>query len=253
MSRQIIKGNPGFKRDFDLKQDHLKIAEFFSRTIQGEGISTGVPAAFLRLKDCTLNCIWCDSTEVWREGNPYTYDEIYKLMEENELIEDLKNNTHLVLTGGSPLKQQKSLVKFLKGFIKKYGFKPYIEVENEAVLMIESDFSDLVDQWNNSPKLKNSLQKDKIRYKPDVLINTSKMNNSWFKFVISDISDWEEIKRDFLDSNLIEKNQIILMPEGDNNNKLNQTRAFVADLCAEEGIRMSDRLHVTIWDQKTGV
>lgn len=253
MSLQIITSNPDSKRDFDLKQDHLKISEFFSKTIQGEGVSVGIPAAFLRLKDCTLNCVWCDTTEVWRFGNPYTYDEIFSLMESSDLVEDLRKGHHLVITGGSPLKQQKSLINFLKLFIKKYNFKPYIEVENETVLRIEPEFADLVDQWNNSPKLSNSNMKDKIRYKPDIISHTSKMNNSWFKFVISSPEDWDELNRDFIKTNLIRRDQIILMPEGDNQNRLKETREFVANLSVKENIRFSDRLHVTIWDKKTGV
>ena len=253
MSLQIITSNPDSKRDFDLKQDHLKISEFFSKTIQGEGVSVGIPAAFLRLKDCTLNCVWCDTTEVWRFGNPYTYEEIFSLMESSELVEDLRKGHHLVITGGSPLKQQKSLIKFINLFIENYGFKPYIEVENETVLRIEPEFAELVNQWNNSPKLANSNMKEKIRYKPDVVSHTSKMNNSWFKFVISTPSDWEELKRDFIEPNLINRNQIILMPEGDNQPRLKETREFVAELAVNENLRFSDRLHVTIWDKKVGV
>ena len=174
-------------------------------------------------------------------------------MESSDLVEDLRKGHHLVITGGSPLKQQTSLIKFLNLFIEKYGFKPYIEVENETVLRIEPEFADLVDQWNNSPKLSNSNMKGKIRYKPDVIAHTSKMNNSWFKFVISSPSDWDELKRDFIEPNLISRDQIILMPEGYNQPRLKETREIVAKLAVNENLRFSDRLHVTIWDKKTGV
>ena len=48
MARSIIEGNPIEKRtvEGDYK---INVAEFFSITIQGERVSTGYPAAFLRV------------------------------------------------------------------------------------------------------------------------------------------------------------------------------------------------------------
>ena len=89
------------------------------------------------------------------------------------------------------------------------------------------------------------------RIKPVCLKQLNSFENSWFKFVISSKSDWEEIKIDYLP--YIDKNKIILMPEGDTQEKLNEKRIFVADLAIENGVRFSDRLHVTIWNKKTGV
>ena len=50
---------------------NLVVSEKFY-SIQGEGISTGVPAVFLRLAGCNILCKgkgWiCDSIEVWKKG-----------------------------------------------------------------------------------------------------------------------------------------------------------------------------------------
>lgn len=252
MARSIIEGNPIEKRtvEGDYK---INVAEFFSRTIQGEGVSTGYPAAFLRVKDCSLNCVWCDSTEVWRKGNPYTYEELYKLMEENELIEDLKKGHHLVLTGGSPLRQQKQLAQFLALFQIRYNFVPFIEVENECMFAPAPEFAQFISQWNNSPKLENSGMKKKLRYKPEVLKETGQLHNAWFKFVIADMKDWEEVEEDFIKPGLIMREQIIVMPCGSNQEELAKTREFVADLAVQQNVIYSDRAHITIWDKKTGV
>ena len=64
-------------------------------------------------------------------------------------------------------------------------------------------------------------------------------------------SDWNEIEKDFLPH--ISLTQVILMPEGQTQEELNQKREFVADLAISKGVRFSDRLHVTIWNKKTGV
>jgi organic radical activating enzyme len=95
--------------------------------------------------------------------------------------------------------------------------------------------------------------KERVRYKPEVIKDLTQRPNSWFKFVVSQESDWEEIKKDYLDSGLIERKQIILMPEGQNQEELSKTRELTADVAIREGVRFSDRLHITIWNIKTGV
>lgn len=255
MSKIIIAGNPTEKRMAvgDLKKDVINVAEFFSQTIQGEGVTTGVPAAFLRMKDCTLNCVWCDSTEVWRQGNPYNVTELLDLMKESGLVEDLRNGHHLVLTGGSPLKQQRALATLLALFQVEHNFLPYIEVENECMLSPLPQFAQFVSQWNNSPKLANSEMKKVLRYKPKLLSEMSALPNSTFKFVISSEEDWKEIEEDFLKPNLIDRSQVILMPCGASREELDLTREMAIQTAIREGTLYSDRLHVIAWDLKTGV
>lgn len=230
----------------------LAISEMFCDTIQGEGVNAGVPATFIRLQGCTLTCHWCDTLDVWPHGNEYSYAEIFDLMESVSLPSKLEyGRQHLVLTGGSPLKQQMELYDFIKSFEERYGFKPYIEVENEAVLTPYAHFWPLVDCWNNSPKLSNSGMKARARIKPDVLWFMSHLENSWFKFVVSSPSDWEEIQKDFLPH--IRRDQIILMPEGQTQEELAKTREMVVNIAIREHVRYMDRLHVVLWNKKTGV
>lgn len=254
MPHTLIASNPPDPRLIAIPGSGvLNVAEFFSDTVQGEGISAGVPSTFLRLQGCTLNCIWCDTQEVWRYGNPYLWRELLDMIDSIALDERFAHGQHLILTGGSPLKQQVPLIGFIKAFQKRFDFKPFIEVENEAVLRIESEFCELVDQWNNSPKLANSGMKRRVRYKPEIISHTSKMQNSWFKFVVSEESDWQEIQEDFLDTNLISRNQVILMPCGEDQKALSGTRELAAEMAVKHNVRFTDRLHVTIWNKKTGV
>jgi organic radical activating enzyme len=250
MPNTLIKQNPDFDKRVD-GSDKLAISEMFCDTIQGEGISAGVPATFLRLQGCTLQCVWCDTLEVWPNGNEYSFDEIFVMFEKADLIRKFGNGQHLVLTGGSPLKQQKQLVEFLNQFYDRYDFTPYVEIENEAVLKPVDEIMCLIDQWNNSPKLANSGMKERVRLKPEILQQLRSQYNSWFKFVITCEEDWNEIERDFLPH--IDKDQIILMPEGVTQEQINEKREFVADMAVREGVRFSDRLHITIWNKKTGV
>lgn len=252
---QLIPALPSFRKPVE-HPDVLEIAEFFCDTIQGEGVNMGVPATFLRLQHCSLDCTYCDTQEVWRYGNPYTFQELFDMMEGMPMptvIEKLSHGQHLVLTGGSPLKQQYKLRQFIDAFIARYGFKPYIEIENECTIMPMGPIISLIDCWNNSPKLKSSGNIEVLRYKPEVIKFLSTLHNSWFKFVIGDPAEWDEIEHNFLDKGLIRRDQIILMPLGATREELSITRETVVEIAIENDVRYTTREHIVLWDRKTGI
>jgi 7-carboxy-7-deazaguanine synthase len=251
-AKQLIKAFPKEERQVGTG-NFLRVSEFFFDTIQGEGFYLGHPAAFLRLQQCTLNCVWCDTTEVWRKGNPYSFDELIQMIDNTMLADKLSTGQHLILTGGSPLLQQGKLVKFITKFISYFGFKPFIEIENECVLLPDDDLIGLIDCWNNSPKLDNSGNSKHERYDTFVIKATSALKNSWFKFVISDPSDWEEIEEEFLIPKLIRRDQVILMPEGGNRATLQSNMEKVVELAIRENVIYRSREHIVLWDRNTGV
>ena len=253
MVRQIIPAYPKEQRTISRDEPFMNVAEFFRQTVQGEGVNIGVPSAFLRLQNCTLNCMWCDTEEVWRQGNPYTFTELFDLIEKSGLLDDLKSRHHLILTGGSPLKQQEALFSFLEIFGMRYGFMPYVEIENECTLM-PGGIENYIQCWNNSPKLENSGNPRQLRYQPAVLRELSSYRNSWFKFVVEGHEDeWKEIEKDFLNPGYIKHDQVILMPMGGEINELENNRVRVAEMAIRKGVRFTDRLHVTLWNTLTGV
>ncbi len=252
MSKIIIEANPTFRRVVSEKDRSLDVAEFFCDTIQGENF-IGWPSAFLRVQHCTLNCSFCDTKEAWRCGNPYSFDEIFEMMEKSDLIRKFTEGQHLVITGGSPLLQQDKLISILKEFIQRYGFKPFIEIENECTLLPDQMLIDLTDCWNNSPKTANSGVRREIRYKPEIISKLASLKNSWFKFVVSREEDWNEIKSDFLDTALIKKSQVVLMPLGCTREELIRNREPVLEIAIRENVRYSTREHIVLWNNKTGV
>ena len=73
-----------------------KVIEAF-QSIQGEGRHMGVPATFIRLFDCNLNCTFCDT--VWNDKSKIvemTTEEIITLCDGLDLV---------VITGGEPSMQ----------------------------------------------------------------------------------------------------------------------------------------------------
>ena len=233
-------------------QNRLFISEFFCDSIQGENF-VGYPAAFLRLQGCTLRCNWCDSYAVWKQGNPYSFTELFELMEKAYLPLKLREGQHLVLTGGSPLKQQDTLTRFLREFDLMYSFVPFVEVENECVLLPNKEFNMYVDCWNNSPKLSNSGVPKRLRYNPIILEYMSSLENSWFKFVIDADCDWQEIVEDFIKPGLIRKDQVVLMPLASTRKVLEINREFVVKVAIENNVRYSTREHIELWDKTIGV
>jgi len=112
---------------------------------------------------------------------------------------------------------------------------------------------ELVDIWNNSPKLKHSGNPDWLRYNPRVLKRLSGLANSWFKFVVHSDECWQEIEKDFIIPELIRRDQIILMPLGGTRAAIEYTREKVVEIAIRENVIYRSREHVELWDKKTGV
>lgn len=222
----------------------LDVMEFFCDSLQGEGVYSGCPSTFLRLQGCTLDCQWCDTQ--WRLGHTYSFAQLFDLMESFEVIDKLNRGQHLVITGGSPLKQQNRIVAFLLQFEQRYRFSPFVEIENECTLIPSLEITGCVDAWDNSPKLAHSGMKKKARIKPEVLKLLSTYSNSWFKFVVRSRVDWNEIAEDFLDPGYIKQWQVILMPLADDLDSLRLNRELVADLAIKNGVRYSSREQIVL-------
>lgn len=252
MSQQIIEGFPKEKLERP-SQPFLNVSEFYYDTIQGEGVYTGVPAAFLRLQNCTLNCVFCDTKEVWRTGNPYKTQELLNMIESVGLAESLLNGQHLVITGGSPLLQQINLIKFIEQFDIRFGFLPFIEIENECVIQPLPELCAYVDCWNNSPKLSNSKIDFKNRYNAIAIGTVAVLENSWFKFVVNATDDWYEIFGNYIEPGFVDKSQVILMPEGATAEEISSHREMVIQMAIQNGVRYCTREHIMVWGKKYGV
>jgi len=81
----------------DLLQEKYPVMEHFY-TIQGEGIYSGVPAYFIRLAGCDVNCWWCDVKESWDADK-------HPEISTGRLAEHVgrSGTNNVVITGGEPL------------------------------------------------------------------------------------------------------------------------------------------------------
>jgi len=217
----------------------MKVCEIFS-SIQGEGVTCGRPAVFLRLAGCNLNCKWCD-TKYHIHGKDLT---------SSQVISSIKkfNISHLVVTGGEPLLQQRELINLahnLSDFI--------IEIETNSTIMPDTLLRDYVNYWNVSPKLSNSGDSPDYLYTHWEIVNFFKENkNSIFKFVVEKEKDLEEIIQ-FEKVFNIPKEKIFLMPQARTKYELSKNIPKVAKWALENKFNLSNRMQVQIWGTKRGV
>lgn len=189
-------------------------------TLQGEGITAGMPSVFFRLNECNLACGFtggwqCDTgytwnrerAEYWQEPENWPIDYAAKQIEEAwEAGFPQNDGRRLVITGGEPLIQQRKIVELLD---KLADWQ--IEIETNGTIMPLPELSDC--QFNCSPKLENSGNSKKRRYKPDVLKYINGLPKSQFKFVAVTPDDFGEIDEIARECELA-SGKILIMPEG---------------------------------------
>ncbi len=151
-----------------IETDNLLISsDFYS--VQGEGISTGVPSYFVRLSLCNLSCgisrkmmreikeagpdgledgeifigdlhaegkaTWtCDSTSQWAiRGKNESFDYLISRWKQQKILEKIQTGRiHIIWTGGEPTmdKHQQSINNFTTWAIKNEYFPGYITSKN---------------------------------------------------------------------------------------------------------------------------
>lgn len=254
----------------------MKLSESFY-SIQGEGVTTGVPSYFVRLEGCNLMCggpggclmkqgkasWWCDTEIIWRQGKDTTNEEMIQKMQGggsdigvDVLKGILDGNIHIVWTGGEPTmeRNRKDIANFIQFINRVYpSNKAFHELETNGTIYCPDGFYDLMDQINCSPKLANSGMTIKSRVVPEAIKQINEHRNGWFKIVISIEEDLKEIKETFLEPFYIEAKKVVLMPGVDNLNALHEVTKFMYEMCKKYGYRGVTRGHILAWNKTVGV
>lgn len=218
-------------------------------SIQGEGASAGTPSTFVRLAICNLRCSWCDTPYTWDWTR---YDRAEQTMEcgSEDVVARLKQFSprNVVVTGGEPLVQRRELLPLVRS-LKERGYR--IEIETNGTIR-PGELTALVDQWNVSPKLANSGNEGLVRIRPAVLQEFGATPGAFFKFVVQEPRDLDEVEAIIRDAG-VPADRVLLMPEGRTAAELQRRSAAIAELCAERGYRFSPRLHILLWGDRRGV
>ncbi len=207
------------------------IAEcFFS--IQGEGVTAGVPAVFIRLQGCSVGCCWCDTKYSWDPAGGHQVT-LEALLEEAAAFPCRR----AVVTGGEPL--ESSLFTSLVEALKARGFT--VEVETSGILPPPPV---AVDQWNVSLKLRNSGVPEARRANPEA-IRDFRSRGAWWKFVVTDQSDVTEVLQ-LMERFALPRDRVLLMPEGVRRGEILERSLWVVEACRRHGFRYSPRLHILL-------
>jgi organic radical activating enzyme len=203
----------------------LRISELFL-SLQGEGPSAGTPACFVRLQGCDVGCAWCDTRYSWEAdgGRAIALSDLWPELEK-------------------PL-QQAGLAALLDGAVERWS---RVEVETSGIAAPPRTHPRL--HWNVSPKLPSATPRWQ-----DTWIHAPAWKaepRSTFKLVIGAPADWDDARR-LISEHELPRERIMLMPEGMTDAVLRERAAWLADLCAEQGLRLSPRLHVWMWGARRG-
>ncbi len=218
-------------------------------SVQGEGVSAGVPSTFVRLATCNLRCSWCDTAYTWDWDR---FDKAEQILETDThaVAAEVRARApkNVVITGGEPLIQKRALAPLVES-LKSEGYR--FEVETNGTIAA-GELAPLIDQWNVSPKLRNSGNEGLDRLPDASLRDFAARENAFFKFVVAEPADLEEVEA-IRNRFAIPAARVVLMPEGTTAAALNARSPWLAELCTERGYRFSSRLHILIWGDKRGV
>lgn len=108
----------------NLSIDGLDVVDVW-KTIQGEGPFVGIPAVFVRLAGCNLQCPGCDTD--------YTSNRKYHQTHELAArVRDLAGKGLVVMTGGEPMRQ--NIAPFVRDLL--YGGEHHVQIETNGTLFV---------------------------------------------------------------------------------------------------------------------
>ncbi len=242
--------NPGVGGEKTQRHENeLPIAEIFL-SVQGEGVHAGTPSVFLRTYFCNLTCTWCDTKYTWQNQDASESGVDYQPMAADAVFEKVMSydRGHLVVTGGEPLLHQKTLLPVLSA-LKKAGV--YIEVETNGTLRPGAEILQVVDCFNVSPKTSNSLVDARLRIRRGPLEAFVRSGKAWFKFVIANSHDIDEVE-ELISAHGLPRGRVILMPEGVDSDALLIKSRWLVDVCKERRFRFTPRLQILLFGNKRG-
>lgn len=278
--------------NFDIKnvtilKEYLDTGYDIPGTLINEGKLAGTPCLKIQLSGCNLNCAWarnnnqpgniCDSptTSFFAESNTISIENVIKIINNN-----IGNMEWVCITGGEPFLQGRKLYDLILEIKNYLNLKVYLET-NATIYLPE--VLNVVDFISMSPKLKSSTpykrnlyetsisynenianKHEKNRINLNVINRLSRIRNIGkdfdIKFVISDdmFSDLNEIDYIFnellnMNNNVINKSDIILIPEGFSQKELIRNEKLIIKECLIRGYRFSLRQATLFFGNKSKI
>ncbi|MEW4452594.1 7-carboxy-7-deazaguanine synthase QueE [Bremerella sp. JC817] len=219
----------------------MRIAEIY-RSIQGEGLLTGVPSTFVRASGCNLRCWFCDTPHAsWNpEGEDLSVAEILGRIE-------LLHVDHVVLTGGEPMLFAE-MIPLCEG-IRHSGRHITIETAGTLHLPLPCDLMSI------SPKLSNSApnpdehprwhrRHEQTRDQIDVVRRLLDEFPYQLKFVIDRQPDCDEVLA-YLDRlPQLDRSRVFVMPQGIEQQQLETIGVWLQPWAEEHQLQLCQRKQI---------
>lgn len=215
----------------------VRVLEIFA-SLQGEGNNLGRPAVFVRLAGCPIRCIYCDTKYSWdfNAGVEMGVEEIVAKALALSVV------GHVVVTGGEPLIWQRRGLEELACALRALGS---VEVETSGAYPPTPELDRCVDFYDVSPKLSNAGVK--APFSPFYASSPK----AWFKFVVSNADDVEEVER-FVVAYGIPRGRVFLMPMAESPEEHGEALRRIWDAAVRGGFRVTPRLHIMAWGNARG-
>jgi len=226
----------------------MKVVEIF-KSIEGEGLRTGLPVVFLRFHGCNLRCSYCD-TKYSYEAGEYTNLSIQHVFE-SVAEYGLKSIT---ITGGEPLIQTD--IHFLVAALLNNDYKVNIETngsvdieifENQLLplLLNEFDLTNLlytIDYKCNTSGMQHRMCANSFLY-----LKKSKFRSSYaVKFVVGSLEDLETARQVINDYEL-NNSQVFISPVFGKIEPVDIVNYVLNHKCLHN-CRVQVQLHKIIWN-----
>ncbi len=219
----------------------MRVAEIY-RSLQGEGLLTGTPSAFVRSSGCNLRCCYCDTPFAsWQpEGDDLSVDEILDRLSAIE-------TEHVVLTGGEPMLFAE-LIPLCAG-LQSLGRHITIETAGTLYLPVECDLMSVSPKLSNStPSLESAggwtRRHEKARQAPGVIRRLLAQYDYQVKFVIDSPADCQEVDAFLAAFGQIDRSRVLLMPQGIEAAELSRTAEWLEPYCQEQGLQFCPRRQI---------
>jgi len=219
----------------------MKLCQIIPNTLQGEGKYLGEPSSFFRMSLCNLQCAFCDTLYSWKSE----YKEQWNAYDLGQLIQMIPENSKwmgCVISGGEPLlwQEDEDFLDFLAICVRRYR---RVTLETNATLLPNEQLKQMKLIYSCSPKLSNSKEQTERRLKKEVLVYMNNNEEAYFKFVVSNEEDVQEIQKDF---SFLDRHKIWLMPEGKTADEVDVTAIAVSRLSMSMGFNYTPRLHLSL-------
>ena len=219
----------------------MRIAEIY-RSVQGEGLLTGVPSVFVRASGCNLRCWFCDTPYTsWQpEGHDMPVDEIVAEVEEWDTL-------NVVVTGGEPMLFAELMP--LCDRLRAIGRHITIETAGTLYLPAACDLMSISPKFASSAPSASSYPRwhrrhERERHRPEVIRRLVAEYKYQVKLVIDTPADLDDVGRYLVEFPEISRERVLLMPQGVEQPQLDARADWLRPYCETQGLVFCPRKQI---------